>query len=178
MEEKFRARRILFILLIVFGALTTIGSFGLLVTGDIWTSVLITSIIGFLFFIIGLIGYTSNRRDYKKYLQATSGAQTTSRADMRLSDIDIERIIDEASVIDLEQFEKEKIVEYDFKYKVVQEIPKNAICMISKTPIEKEESVLQCPNCQNYYLTKYLLGWLHKNSKCPICQFDLKTKKV
>ena len=85
---------------------------------------------------------------------------------------------DEAIVIYIEKYEKEKSIEFDFKYILVLDVPKNAICMISKTSIEKKESVLQCPNCQNYYLSMYLLGWLNKNDKCPICNTVLKTKKV
>jgi len=172
MEEKYRKNRILFIFLIVLGLGSIFGSFGLLTIVEGWNAVAIVSFVGLMILIIGISGLFLNRRDYKKDLQSTS------RAEKRLSDIEIERMVDEASVIYIEKYEKEKSIEFDFKYILVLDVPKNAICMISKTSIEKEESVLQCPNCQNYYLSKYLLGWLNKYDNCPICKTVLKTKKV
>ncbi|NPE06818.1 MAG: hypothetical protein GNW80_00930 [Asgard group archaeon] len=152
--------------------LAILGSFGLLTIVDILSEFFTVLSIGFFFFIVGLVGFSVNRRDHKKIILARS------RVDMRLSDIEIERMVDEASVIDLAQFEKEKSSEYELKYILASEKQENIICMISKTLIGKDESALQCPNCENYYLSKYLLGWLNKNSKCPICQAKLKIKKI
>ena len=151
---------------------TILGSFGLIATIEGWNAVAMLSFLGFMIICVGMSGFILNRIYNKKK------SRPISRVDLRLSDLEIERMVESPGVLNLEQFEKERSIEFNFKYILVLELPKKAICMISKTQIEKEETVLQCPECQNYYLSKYLLGWLDKNSKCPICQFDLKTKKV
>jgi hypothetical protein len=56
------------------------------------------------------------------------------------------------------------------------QIPSNAFCSISKTHLEKSESILQCPICENYYLERYLLSWLENNDNCPVCKTKLITK--
>jgi hypothetical protein len=125
------------------------------------------SFFGFMILLVGMSGFLLNRIYNKKK------SRPISRVDLRLSDLEIERMVEGSGVLDLEQFEKERSIEFNFKYILVLELPKKSICMISKTQIGKQETVLQFPECQNYYLSKYLLGWLDKNSNCPICQFDL-----
>ena len=152
------------------------SSFGLRNTVAGWGAVFGVSIIGIGFLLIGVLGSILNAIENKLRKEKQEKLQS-SRSVMRLSDIEIKRMVDEAGIIDLEQFEKERSSEYEFKYVLVADNPKNAICIISKTTISKNKPALQCPSCQNYYLTKYLLSWLDKNSKCLICQFELKVKK-
>lgn len=174
-EEKYKANRVAFIVLMIFGVGVILGSFGALASEDGWNAVLVISLFGLISGISGLFGFLLNRYIYRPSLRPNGEIY---RADLRLTDLEIERMVEDTGVINLEQFEKEKGIEFDFKYILVQEIPKNAICMISKTQIEKEKTVLQCPNCQNLYLGKYLLGWLAKNNNCPFCQTVLKLKKT
>ena len=176
MGEKYKQNRRVYISVIIVGMGIFFGSIGLIATEGGWNAFAVVSFVGFMILIIGVSGFLlnsinyKNSRDYKENLKST-------RSVMRLSDIEIERMVEDTDLIDLEQFEQEQGTEFVFKYVLIIEKPKNAICMISKTPIEKNETVLQCPNCENYYLCRYLLGWLKKNSECPICKFLLKVKK-
>lgn len=72
---------------------------------------------------------------------------------------------------------KEKIL-YVYTFIEIEKPPAKAICMISKTLLDEKGKTLQCPNCENYFLSEYLLGWLKNNHKCPICQTKLKIKKI
>ncbi|MBK5113096.1 MAG: hypothetical protein KGD59_08030 [Candidatus Heimdallarchaeota archaeon] len=174
-EERYKANRILLIMLMIFGVVVILVGFGVFATEEEWNAVLVISLAGLGFGLIGLVGFLLNRYYYRLSLRQVGKIY---RVDLRLSDLEIERMVEGSGVLDLEQFEKERSIEFDFKYILVLDLPKKAICMISKTQIEVNETVLQCPECQNYYLSKYLLGWLNKNSNCPICQTALKLKKT
>ena len=57
------------------------------------------------------------------------------------------------------------------------QIPINGFCSISKTHLEKSESVLQCPICINFFIERYLLAWLESNDNCPVCKTKLIQKE-
>jgi len=179
MEEKYKKRRIVFISLIVLGIAAIIGSIVILATIQRFEVVGIVGILGVVMLFIGLPALTDNREKYRDYLRAKAKEERRlTRAEMRLSDLEIKKLMKESSLIDLEKFEKSKGIKFNFKYVEKRDIPKKVICMISKTQIKTKDSILQCPNCQNYFNRKYLIGWLYKNTDCPICQTTLKTKKT
>lgn len=47
-------------------------------------------------------------------------------------------------------------------------------CMISKLTIKPEDDVVQCINCNSYFIKEYLIEWLKNNENCPVCQTILR----
>jgi len=70
---------------------------------------------------------------------------------------------------------KERISNIRCHFKVITNPPTGAICIISRTNIEKNDIVLQCPKCLNYFLKEYLLDWLEENKTYPVCKSKLKS---
>ena len=53
---------------------------------------------------------------------------------------------------------------------------KEAICMVCKLKIRKDEEIYQCPECNNYFHAQHLERWLEQRTRCPVCECMLKTK--
>lgn len=71
-------------------------------------------------------------------------------------------------------------IEEEIKYNFIKIKGKpigKAICAISKTKLDETDEILRCPHCNSYFIEKYLMGWLEKSSKCPICQSNLKYRE-
>lgn len=56
----------------------------------------------------------------------------------------------------------------------ITKAPPGSKCMISKLPIKPEDDVVQCMNCNSYFIKGYLIKWLKDNKNCPVCQTILR----
>jgi hypothetical protein len=178
MVEKYKRRRMLSIIAIILGIGTFAGSFGIQIVIERFEVFLIIGFFGLMLLLVGIASFRFNRQDYREKLRSSDQEnRDLTRAEMRLSDLEIKKLMKESSILDLEEFEKRKNVKFNFIYISKSDLPKDVICMISKTQINEKNPTLQCPNCQNVFVKKYLLAWLFKNEKCPICQFVLKESK-
>ena len=115
-------------------------------------------IFGVALFIIGTVLFVINMRKPKKRTPprtqtATRTRQSVSRT-QRLSIEEEEALSSDAKIIASK-------VDYPIQ---------NEKCMISKTEIQEDDEVLQCPFCSSYFIEKYLEEWLVKHKTCPVCQ--------
>jgi uncharacterized membrane protein len=46
--------------------------------------------------------------------------------------------------------------------------------MISKMEINPSHDVLQCPQCNSFFIKDYLEEWLKESSFCPVCKYRLR----
>lgn len=137
---------VLIILDVLFALLDDLIPFGFLTIG------------GIILFIIGLIGFAVSGK----------GIGNTS-------------ISDEFSVDTLRNSIKMNKEEKDSKTKTfteylflqVKDPPVGAVCMITKIALDKQENILQCPNCESYFQEDYLREWVKEKKICPVCKFVL-----
>ena len=75
------------------------------------------------------------------------------------------------------QQSKKKTTKKNFDYIYVKARPiKGTICMISKTLLDDQDKVLQCPKCNSYFVESYLVEWIEEHITCPVCKYPLKIK--
>jgi hypothetical protein len=68
--------------------------------------------------------------------------------------------------------QSEPIVIYNIQ--PITKAPPGSKCMISKLAIKPEDDVVQCMNCNSYFLKRYLIEWLKNHENCPVCQTILR----
>lgn len=56
----------------------------------------------------------------------------------------------------------------------ITKAPPGSKCMISKLAIEPEDDVVQCLNCNSYFIKDYIIEWLKNHENCPVCQTILR----
>ncbi|NPE06817.1 MAG: hypothetical protein GNW80_00925 [Asgard group archaeon] len=117
-------------------------------------------IFGVLFFIFGTILFVSNFKKQKK--RSPPRIQTTpTRTRQPVSRSQRLSIEEEDDIVSSDA----KIIASKVDYPI-----QNEKCMISKTEIQDDDEVLQCPFCSSYFIKKYLEEWLVKHKTCPVCQ--------
>jgi hypothetical protein len=76
----------------------------------------------------------------------------------------------QTAILDTPQ--SEPIVIYNIQ--PITKAPPGSKCMISKLEIKPEDNVVQCINCNYYFIKDYLIEWLKNNENCPVCQTILR----
>ncbi|MBK5113097.1 MAG: hypothetical protein KGD59_08035 [Candidatus Heimdallarchaeota archaeon] len=116
-------------------------------------------IFGAALFVIGTVLFVANMKKQKK--RTSTRIQTPTRTQRPISrshrlsiEEDDEAVSSGAKII-------ASIVDYPIQ---------NEKCMISKTEIQDDDEVLQCPFCSSYFIKMYLEEWLEKHKTCPVCQ--------
>lgn len=75
------------------------------------------------------------------------------------------------------KYEEDMEFDYDMNYVDVKSLPKDSKCMISKTTFDNNDRVVQCHQCESYFLKIYLINWLIQNNACPVCKTTLKAER-
>jgi hypothetical protein len=116
-------------------------------------------IFGAALFVIGTVLFVANLKKQKKRSPLRSQPPTrTQRPVSRSHRLSIEEEEETHSG-------RAKIIASKVDYPI-----QNEKCMISKTEIQDEDEVLQCPFCSSYFIKKYLEEWIGKHKICPVCQ--------
>jgi hypothetical protein len=68
--------------------------------------------------------------------------------------------------------EADPIVIYNIQ--PITKAPPGSKCMISKLNIKPEDDVVQCLNCNSYFIKDYIIEWLKNHENCPVCQTILR----
>lgn len=118
-------------------------------------------IFGVALFIIGAVLFVMNMKKPKK--RSPPRTQTPSRTRQPVSRTQRLSIEEEESLSS-----DAKIIATKVDYPI-----QNEKCMISKTEIQEDDEILQCPFCSSYFIKKYLEEWLRKHKTCPVCQNKL-----
>jgi hypothetical protein len=58
------------------------------------------------------------------------------------------------------------------------ENPLNANCPISLEPFEENAEVTQIIGCGHIFHSDSLNSWFHRNVRCPVCRYDVRTQRV
>jgi hypothetical protein len=116
-------------------------------------------IFGTALFVLGTVLFVTNLKKPKKRSPPRAQPQTrTQRPISRSHRLSIEEEDEALS-------SSAKIIASKVDYPI-----QNEKCMISKTEIQNDDEVLQCPFCSSYFIKKYLEEWLAKHKTCPVCQ--------
>ena len=115
-------------------------------------------IFGGVLFVIGTVLFVFNMKKQKK--RTPLRAQPSTRTQRPISRSHRLSIEEEDAVSS-----GAKIIASKVDYPI-----QNEKCMISKTEIQDDDEVLQCPFCSSYFIKKYLEEWLEKHKNCPVCQ--------
>jgi hypothetical protein len=58
------------------------------------------------------------------------------------------------------------------------ENPLNSNCPISLEPFDPETEVTQISGCGHIFHTDSLNSWFHRNVRCPVCRYDIRTPPI
>lgn len=115
-------------------------------------------IFGAALFVIGTVLFVANMKKQKKRTPPRTQPQTRTQRPISRSH---RLLIEEEDAVS----SGAKIIASRVNYPI-----QNEKCMISKTEIQDDDEVLQCPFCSSYFIKKYLEEWLEKHKTCPVCQ--------